>query len=133
MLSRINLVALSIMAAAFFTQINTTDAAVKKHSKGHIGYVSWYDCRKPGECSKNKITASGARFNPNGHTAASKTLPFGTKLRITNPKNGKSVIVTVNDRGPYVRGRELDLSRGAASAIGILHSGVAKVIIERVK
>jgi rare lipoprotein A len=78
--------------------------------------VSWYDCAKPGQCSKSKITASGKRFNPNGLTAAHRTLPFGTKLRITH--KGRSVVVTVNDRGPFVHGRHLDLSRAAARALG---------------
>ncbi len=60
-----------------------------------------------------KKTASGARFDNNKLTAAHKKLPFGTKLRVTNPKNGKHVLVTINDRGPFVRGREIDLSRKA--------------------
>jgi rare lipoprotein A len=78
--------------------------------------ASWYDCAKPGECSKSKITASGQRFNPNALTAAHKTLPFGTKLRVTH--KGRSVIVRINDRGPFIKGRHLDLSRAAARKIG---------------
>jgi rare lipoprotein A len=66
-----------------------------------------------------KRTASGARFDPNGLTAAHRTFAFGTRLNVINPRNGKSVTVTVNDRGPFVRGVSLDLSRGAALAIGI--------------
>ena len=64
-------------------------------------------------------TASGERFNPDGMTAAHRSYPFGTKLMVINPRNGKSVTVTVNDRGPFVKGVTLDLSRGAARAIGI--------------
>jgi rare lipoprotein A len=64
-------------------------------------------------------TASGERFNPDGLTAAHRTYPFGTKLMVINPRNGKSVTVTVNDRGPFVKGVALDLSRGAARAIGL--------------
>jgi rare lipoprotein A len=64
-------------------------------------------------------TASGERFNPDGYTAAHRTYPFGTKLVVINPRNGKSVTVTVNDRGPFVKGVSLDLSRGAARAIGL--------------
>ena len=64
-------------------------------------------------------TASGERFNPDGLTAAHRTYPFGTKLMVINPRNGKSVAVTVNDRGPFVKGVTLDLSRGAARAIGL--------------
>ncbi len=62
-------------------------------------------------------TASGQRFNQNAMTAAHRTLPFGTKLRVTH--GGRSVVVTINDRGPFIRGRVLDLSTGAARAIGL--------------
>lgn len=74
-------------------------------------------------------TASGEHFNPNGYTAASRTLPFGTRLRVTDPKTGRSVVVRVNDRGPYVRGRSLDLARGAARALGIIQQGTASVMV----
>ena len=76
-------------------------------------------------------TASGERFNPNGYTAASRTLPFGTRLHVTNPTTGRSVIVRVNDRGPFVRGRDLDLARGAAAALGILRQGTANLKVAR--
>ena len=85
--------------------------------------ASWYDCAKPGECSKSKITASGEKFNPNALTAAHKTLPFGTKVRITY--KGRSVVVRINDRGPFIKGRHIDLSRAAARKIGC--HGVCKV------
>jgi len=68
---------------------------------------------------EGKRTASGASFDPNGLTAAHRTFAFGTRLNVVNPRNGKSVTVTVNDRGPFVRGVSLDLSRGAAMAIGM--------------
>lgn len=68
-------------------------------------------------------TASGARFDPRGMTAAHRHLPFGTRLMVVNPRNGKSVTVTVNDRGPFVRGVSLDLSLGAAKAIGMSGTG----------
>ncbi|MGD9667972.1 MAG: septal ring lytic transglycosylase RlpA family protein [Hyphomicrobiaceae bacterium] len=71
--------------------------------------------------------ASGGWFNPNALTAAHKTLPFGTKVRVTNRHNGKSVVVTINDRGPYVRGRVIDLSSRAAGVIGMKGSGVVPV------
>ena len=64
-------------------------------------------------------TASGERFNPGAMTAAHRTLPFGTRVRVTNIHNGRSVIVRINDRGPFVKGRSIDLSRGAARAIGM--------------
>jgi rare lipoprotein A len=73
-------------------------------------------------------TASGQRFNQNAMTAAHRSLPFGTKLRVTH--GGQSVIVTINDRGPFVRGRVLDLSTGAARAIGLTGAGVGRVTAE---
>ena len=71
--------------------------------------------------------ASGGRFNPNAMTAAHKTLPFGTKVRVTNLNNGKSVTVTINDRGPYIAGRIIDLSKAAAHSISMQGSGVVPV------
>jgi rare lipoprotein A len=88
--------------------------------------ASWYDCVKPGECSRHKITASGEKFNPNALTAAHRTLPFGTKVRVTY--KGKSVIVRINDRGPFIKGRSIDLSRAAARKIGC--KGVCVVTIK---
>ena len=73
--------------------------------------------------------ASGGRFNPNAMTAAHKTLPFGTRVRVTNQHNGSSVVVVINDRGPYVGGRVIDLSKAAAQAISMTGSGVAPVKI----
>jgi rare lipoprotein A len=72
-------------------------------------------------------TANGETFDPNQLTAAHRTLPFGTKLRVTNVKTGKSVIVRVNDRGPFIPGRELDLSYSAAESLGMVEQGVGKV------
>jgi rare lipoprotein A len=77
---------------------------------------------------EGKHTASGQPFNPQGLTAAHRTLPFGTRLTVSNPRNGKSVTVVINDRGPFVSGIGLDLSLGAAKAIGM--SGTATVCIE---
>lgn len=74
--------------------------------------------------------ANGQRYNRDSMTCAHRTLPFGTKLRVTNPVNGNQVIVTVTDRGPYVRGRVIDLSYAAASRLGTLRTGVAMVQIE---
>ena len=73
-------------------------------------------------------TASGQRFNQNAMTCAHRSLPFGTKLRVTH--RGQSVVVTVNDRGPFIKGRVLDLSTGAARAIGLTGAGVGKVTAE---
>jgi rare lipoprotein A len=71
--------------------------------------------------------ASGGRFNPNALTAAHKTLPFGTLVRVTNLNNGRTVTVRINDRGPFVRGRVIDLSRAAASVVGMTGAGLARV------
>jgi rare lipoprotein A len=74
-------------------------------------------------------TASGARLNPGAMTAAHRSFPFGTQVRVTNRANGRSVVVTINDRGPFVRGRIIDLTPAAAHAIGV--SSLAQVTIER--
>ncbi len=87
--------------------------------------ASWYGSEFSG-----RRTASGAPYDPKGLTAAHKTLPLGTLIRVTNPRTGASVLVTVTDRGPFIRSRELDLSRAAAREVGILSSGVASVLIE---
>lgn len=87
--------------------------------------ASWY-----GYESGGRRTASGEPFNPRGRTAAHRTLPFGTVLRVIYPGTGRQVLVRVNDRGPYVRGRDIDLSYGAARAIGMVEAGVARVYVE---
>jgi len=71
--------------------------------------------------------ASGGWFNPNAMTAAHKTLPFGTRVRVTHAGNGRSVDVTINDRGPYIAGRIIDLSKAAAGVINMTGQGVAKI------
>jgi rare lipoprotein A len=73
-------------------------------------------------------TASGARLNPRALTAAHRSLPFGTRVRVTNRRNGRSVVVTINDRGPFVRGRVIDLTPAAAGALGF--SGLAPVVLQ---
>jgi rare lipoprotein A len=76
-------------------------------------------------------TASGEHTGPNGLTAAHRTLPFGTRVRVTNHRNGKAVIVRIVDRGPYGRGRIIDLSRGAARELDMISAGTAMVSIDR--
>jgi rare lipoprotein A len=88
---------------------------------GSSGMASYY--------WQGQQTASGARFNPSAMTAAHRTLPFGTRVVVTNRNNGRSVTVTINDRGPFIKGRIIDLSRGAASAIGMTGAGLARVSI----
>ncbi len=87
--------------------------------------ASWY-----GKEFKGKPTASGEIYNPNKLTAAHKTLPLGTKILVKNPENGRKIIVRINDRGPYVKGRDLDLSEKAAKLLGIKKKGVAKVKVK---
>ena len=85
-----------------------------------------------GDESAGRPTASGEPYNPDDLTAASKTYPIGSMVEVTNPKNGKSVIVRINDRGPHVRGRSLDLSERAAEELGITDKGVAHLKVRRV-
>jgi len=93
---------------------------------GSVGMASYY-----GREFHGRRCADGTRFNMNAMTAAHRSLPFGTKLSVTNLRNGRSVVVRVSDRGPFVRGRMLDLSYGAARALDFVRSGTAKVKIER--
>ena len=90
--------------------------------RGFSGKASYYGSES------GSRTASGQHFNQNALTAAHRSLPFGTKLRVTH--RGQSVIVTVNDRGPFIRGRVLDLSKGAARAIGLTGAGVGHITAE---
>ncbi len=90
-----------------------------------IGVASWY--------KMGKITANGERFNPNGLTAAHRFLPFGTVVRVTNLRNGRKVVVRINDRGPFVKNRIIDLAYGAARKIGLNKSGIAKVRLDIIK
>ena len=90
--------------------------------RGFSGKASFY-----GNESGSK-TASGQRFNQNAMTAAHRSLPFGTKVRVTY--RGQSVVVTINDRGPFIKGRVLDLSKGAARAVGLTGAGVGHVTAE---
>jgi rare lipoprotein A len=90
-----------------------------------VGWASFY--------KTGRITANGEAFKPGGLTAAHRNLPFGTVLKVTNLRNGKSVLVRVNDRGPFIKGRILDLSLGAAKVIGLTNSGVGKISFVRVR
>ena len=92
---------------------------------GHVGAASWY-----GPGFSGRKTASGDIFDERKFTAAHKTMPLGTRARVTHLGNGKSVEVVINDRGPYRDGRMIDLSQAAAKALGMIDNGVAKVRIE---
>jgi len=89
------------------------------------GKASWY-----GDQFHGKKTASGDKYDMNEYTAAHKSLPFGTKVKITNQRNGKSVIVEINDRGPYVKTRQFDLSKAAFETIGNPDRGVISIDYE---
>jgi rare lipoprotein A len=89
-----------------------------------VGLASWYGQRHQGHA-----TASGEAYDMNKLTAAHRTMPFGTRLRVTNVENGRSVVVRVNDRGPWVNDRVLDVSLAAAKTLGMVGGGITKVEI----
>ncbi len=109
-------------SAIFFPDIVNAEPAGTPGGVVQSGRASWY-----GPGFHGRRTASGETFNTNALTAAHRTLPFGTKVRVVNKKTGKSVIVRINDRGPYAHGRVIDLSKASAQAIGL--SGVASVTV----
>ena len=114
----------AILAALAATMLVALQFAVSTPARAG-GLASFY-----GYDFAGKPTASGERFNPGAMTAASLSLPFGTLVRVTNRHNGRSVVVRINDRGPYVGGRVIDLSLAAAGAIGMVGAGVAAVDIQ---
>jgi rare lipoprotein A len=105
------------------TQSAAPELAVKSVQKGK---ASWYSIAT----NRGTRTASGQRLCNQGATAAHKTLPMGTKVRVINEANGKSEIVTINDRGPYIRGRIIDVTIGSAERLGFRSRGVAAVKVE---
>jgi len=142
--------AIALFAGTLMLGGGITEASAKSrhhhrhhHHAHHAGNSSWRDANASigggsgrsfsgmasyyGNESGSK-TASGARFNQNAMTCAHRSLPFGTKLRVTH--GGRSVVVTVNDRGPFIRGRVLDLSTGAARAVGLTSAGVGRITAE---
>lgn len=105
----------------------------KKYAKRTYSKKSYSGGQLQGKASyywQPQRVASGGWFNPNAMTAAHKTLPFGTRVRVTNKHNGRSVVVRINDRGPYVKGRIIDLSKAAAYKIGMQNAGVVPVTVE---
>ena len=122
---------LSILILAFLSSCSTPTPpkavvrpALTQWRSYQTGIASWY---------RDHRTASGERFSSFKKTAAHRTLTFGTMVRVTNLRNGSSVIVRINDRGPFVRGRVIDLSHSAAKEIGLTASGIAKVRLDLVK
>jgi peptidoglycan lytic transglycosylase len=110
-------------------------SSITRHEP-HPDFVGYKQTGMASYYAKNfhhRKTASGERFDNHAMTAAHKTLPFGTEVKVTNPDNGKSVTVRINDRGPFVKGRIIDLSRAAFSQIADLNRGTIKVQIRVVK
>ena len=114
-----------LLLIALFTLCNIFTLTIQAQSDGKASYYS--------NGLHGRRMSNGERYDRNAFTCAHRTLPFGTRLRITNPRNGKSVIVRVTDRGPFVRGRVVDLSYAAARELGTLASGVAYVKVELVR
>ncbi|HET7824084.1 MAG TPA: septal ring lytic transglycosylase RlpA family protein [Anaeromyxobacter sp.] len=96
-------------------------------ARAEVGIASYY-----GESFDGRRTASGARYDPRALTCAHPSAPFGTRLKVTDLESGRSVVVTVNDRGPFAPGRVVDLSLAAARALRMLERGLARVRVERV-
>jgi rare lipoprotein A len=108
-----------IVAAAVMSAVIVASTDITYASGNQCGVASWY--AQPGR------TASGERMNPKAMTAAHRSLPFGTQVKVTDAHTGKTIHVRINDRGPFVRGRIIDLSRAAARRLGI--DGIGKVCI----
>jgi len=104
-------------AQALFSSVTPSPAHAE--SKESCGRASWY--------ALTSKTASGERMDPSKLTAAHRKLRFGTRLEVKNPKNGRSIVVRINDRGPFINGRVLDLSKAAAHELGFIRAGVTKV------
>lgn len=111
-----------ITAAAAILILLFTLSAHSENVFPQYGNASWY-----GNSFHGRKTASGQIFNQHALTGANRSLPFGSIVRVTNLRNGRYVDVTINDRGPFIKTRIIDISRAAASEIGILHRGVARV------
>jgi rare lipoprotein A len=114
------LLLLASQSYADFTGARRVEPAFRQ-----VGVASWY-----GPGFHGRRTASGERFDQNDLTAAHRKLPLGTEVRVTNLENGRSITVEINDRGPYVKGRVIDLSKAAARRLGMVEDGVAEVRIE---
>jgi rare lipoprotein A len=110
----------SILAPSFATAADVRP--IKPLVRTSCGGASWYALRSR--------TASGEMMNPSAMTAAHKTLPLGSRVKVTNLRNGKAVVVRINDRGPFVKGRLIDLSKGAAQRLGFIGAGHTRVQIE---
>lgn len=115
-----------VVAAALMTGSLSFVTGEVLAGNNQCGGASWY-----GPGFNGKMAASGERFNQNAMTAAHKTLPFGTVVKVVDQRTGKSVKVKINDRGPYHGGRIIDLSKAAATKLGIVQNGTGKVCLTR--
>jgi len=109
-----------LLLAGCSPRLRTTGGEMRER-----GNASYY-----GDKFHGRATASGERFNQNALTAAHRTLPFGTKVTVTNLKNGKKVVVKINDRGPFSKSRVIDLSKEAAKKIGMIQAGIVPVELQ---
>lgn len=117
------LVSSALVAGLLLT--GTVSMAAVSAQKTQAGMASFYHDRFHG-----RKTASGVRYDKNELSAAHKTLPLGTRVRVTDSRTGRDVVVRINDRGPYVKGRVIDLSRAAANELGLAAKGVSRVKVE---
>src|SRR5688500_18336729 len=131
-------VALAIAGALMLPSCATQATASSRSNSGQTewkvstvqhGKASWYGTR----CNGGSRTASGERLSNGAATAAHKTLPMGTSVRVTNLTNGKSEVVRINDRGPYTKGRVIDVTEGVAQRLGFYSRGIASVKVEVLK
>ena len=115
-----------VFAALCLTGCATTGMGLgAAHNRSQLGLASYYAHRFDG-----RTTASGDEYDEGGMTAAHRTLPFGTRVRVTNLSNHRSVVVTINDRGPHLKGRIIDLSPRAARELGFLQRGTTRVRVQ---
>ena len=118
----------TLVSSAFIAGLlltGTASMAAVSTGNSQSGMASFYHDRFHG-----RKTASGTRYDKNELSAAHKTLPLGTRVRVTDSRTGRDVVVRINDRGPYVKGRVIDLSRAAANKLGLMAKGVSRVKVE---
>jgi rare lipoprotein A len=119
----------TLLLMATLVRCGEVHAAKTGHAgRGEVGLATYYSNEFAG-----RKTASGEKYDPKKFTAAHRTLPFGTRVKVTRLDNGKSVVVRINDRGPFTKGRIIDLSLAAAKKIDMIRSGVVKVRVEIVE
>ena len=119
-------------ALVLFLSLISPEAKSHEHTADAIKIVKTYEARVSWYKHGRK-TANGEKFNPNLYTVAHKSLPFGTWVRFTDPETNKRVVARVNDRGPFIKGRDFDLSLGCAVLLGIRDKGVKRLKVEIIK